>query len=121
MPWYSAHAILYVKFKDGKQDSFPAWENVYLINAPNIEEARVQAVQVASSATGDSQGTFKWNDRPAEWVFAGIRKILSVSHLGASSDLTSGDELTYSELSVPDEVSLRKLADGESVTIDYAD
>jgi hypothetical protein len=119
MPWHCAHAILYVRFKDGRQDFFPVWENVYLVEAESNEDACARAIEIAASVEGDSSGTFTWNDRPAEWVFVGIRKIVTVSHMAVGNNLASGDELTYSEFTVPDEASLRQLASGGPVPIEY--
>lgn len=121
MAWYCAHAILYVKFKDGRQDSFTVWENVHLIAAADGKEAHAKATQVARLAEGDCDGTFTWEHRPAEWVFAGIRKIIGVSHVEPSNELASGDELTYSEFSVPDAAALQRLAAGGAVTVEYVE
>jgi len=30
MSWYAASVIMYTKFKDGKQEKYPIWENVIL-------------------------------------------------------------------------------------------
>jgi hypothetical protein len=32
--WYTAHVIMYFKFKEGNQDSFTVWENVFLVELP---------------------------------------------------------------------------------------
>jgi hypothetical protein len=121
MSWHCAHAILYVKFKDGRQDSYPVWENIYRVEAENGKEAHAKAVKIASAAAGDSDASFRWNHRPAEWVFAGIRKIVVVSHENLGGKLANGDELTYSELTLSNEATLRKLVNGEPVTLDYVE
>ena len=121
MPWFCAHAILYVKFKDGNQDTYPIWENVYLVEAADEKEAWQRAIQIAARAEGDHNGTFRWEDRPAEWVFAGIRKVLSVSHEGEAGKLASGDELSYSELTAVDLAAMQQLVAGEAVNVEYTE
>jgi hypothetical protein len=79
-----------------------------------VEERAVERPRLDE---GDSRGSFRWSERPAEWVFAGIRKILSVSHNG--NNLSHVDELTYSEFSVADEKALRDLAAGREVAVEY--
>jgi hypothetical protein len=59
------------------------------------------------------------DDQPATLVFAGIRKVITVSHWEEEGKLCSLDEITYSEFQVADEESVRKLATGEEVTVEY--
>jgi hypothetical protein len=115
--WFAASAIMYVRFKDGQQDRFPIWENTLLIEAESHSSARAKAQDRATHDEGDSGGTFRWAERPAEWVFAGIRKVTQVSHEGAT--LGDGDEVTYSEFEVESEAALRALATGEEVSVRY--
>ena len=72
--WYAAHAVLWVRFKDGRQDAYPVWENVYLVHAASHDDARVKGARYATADEGDHSGSFVWDDLPAEWVFQGIRK-----------------------------------------------
>ena len=117
MAWYAASAIMYVRFKDGRQDHYPIWENILLVEAPSDSVAEERAIERARLDEGDSDATFRWNGRPAEWVFAGVRKILSVSH--ESDTLGDGDEITYSEFSVADEKALQDLSAGREVSLRY--
>src|SRR5258707_15486137 len=119
MPWFSAHAILYVRFKEGGQSEYPVWENVYLIEAPSSEAALDAARTRAREDEGDSSGSFTWNRRPAEWVFAGVRKLISVSHVGSGSQPRHGDEVTYSEHVVASMEAVRQLAEGQPVEVRY--
>jgi len=125
MAWFSAHVILYVKFKDGRQDSYPVWENIFLVQAGGEEEAMRKAVEYGKQGEGDSSGTFTWGGRPATWVLAGVRKLITCQGLASGPVGTSeeypkdGTEVSYSQFEVADEESLRKLADGEPVPIVY--
>src|SRR5260221_8991546 len=98
MPWIAAHAVLYVRYKDGPQTEFSVCENVYLIEGSDPEAALAIATRRARQEEGDANGTFTWNDRPSEWVFAGVRKLISVSQAGLEKGLGTGDEITCSEM-----------------------
>src|SRR2546430_10179643 len=121
MSWFAAHAIMSVRFKEGAQDSYPVYENVYLIEAADGSQALVEATARAEQDQGDSSGTLTWGDRPATIKLAGIRKVVAVSHHGSSEHLATGDEVTYSQFEVPDEASLQQLVDGEGVVVNYAE
>lgn len=121
MPWYAAHAIMYVRFKDGQQDHYPVWENVLLVKAEDGDAARRKAVAWAKQGEGDSENSFRWDGRPATWVFAGLRKVISVSHSGLNDVPGDGDEITYSEFDLADEQSLKALVGGDETTVKYVD
>ena len=40
MAWYAAHVIKYMRFKDGTQDRYPVYENIYLFQTESAEEAQ---------------------------------------------------------------------------------
>jgi Domain of unknown function (DUF4288) len=48
MAWFSAHIIIYTKFKDGIQDVFPVYENIVLIEADSSETAFEKAKVIGS-------------------------------------------------------------------------
>jgi len=117
MSWYAAHAVIYVRFKDGQQESYPFWENILLIEANSDEEALAKATQRAKEDEGDSHGTFTWSGRPAQWCFAGIRKLTSCE----DSDNKPGDgtEITYLEMEASDEDDFSRVINGEPVVVRY--
>ena len=119
MPWYAASAIMFVKFKDGNQDTYPVWENVHLIEATTPEEAEEKAIRRAREEEGDDSGSFTWNKKPATWVFAGLRKLLSVSHPDLDDNELDGAEVTFSEFEVTTEADLDALVNGEDVKVLY--
>lgn len=116
MPWFCAHAVVYFQFKDGKQDHFPVWENVYLIQASDAEQAWTKGIARARSDEGDFAGSLHFEDRPATLVFAGLRKVISVSHLGTEGQIADGDEVTFSQCRFADTDSFRKFVNGEEAT-----
>ena len=117
MSKYCAHIAMYVKFKDGKQDKYPIWENVYLIVANDEESALQKAQIIGKRISGDSDGSFYWGDRSAEWVFAGVRKLISCS----DDELDDGIELTYSEFEAKDEHQIQSFSSGKPVDIKYVE
>lgn len=119
MTWYIAHIIMFVRFKDGNQGKYPVWENLILIEASSGEEAWEKAELRAKEDEGDSQGSFTWDGRPATWVFAGIRKLITCGHRGERP--TSGTEVSYSEFEVATEEVLQKLVRGETVELTYVE
>ncbi len=114
MIWFSCHVVMSVRFKDGAQENFPVWENIYLIQADDAEAAVEKAVQIGLSLEGDSNGSFVWDERPAKWVFAGVRKCIKIVHSSQQSNSpTDGVELTYLDLRFEDEEKLRAFVEGD--------
>lgn len=117
MPWYAASVVMYTKFKDGVQDKYPIWENVLLIEAASPDEALERAAKRGKQDEGDSSGTYFYENRPATWVLAGIRKVIECAD--ADERPGNGTEITYSQMEVDTEEALSKLANGEPVTVRY--
>ena len=77
MTWYATHVIMDVVFREGHQDSYPVWENVFIVESADQETARTIAEGLGRDGEGDSNGSMKWEGRPASWVFAGVRKLVN--------------------------------------------
>ena len=117
MTWFVAHVVMSVRFKDGGQDRFPVWENIILIEARTESEAWEKAIVRGKEDAGDSNNTFTWDGRAAEWIYSGIRKIVISDYLGARPE--SGTEVTYSEFEVATAEDLESLVAGRSVKVVY--
>ena len=117
MNWYAAHLILYVKFKEPSQAYFPLWENIVLIQADMEDEAWTKAEQLGRDEEGDEDGTFRWDDKPATWVFAGVRQLL----LCVDPEERPGDgtEVTYSEMEVDSLAALEQFVSGQPATVRF--
>jgi hypothetical protein len=117
--WYAAHILLYVKRKEGATGKCPVWENIVLIKADSEEEAFAKATQRGKEEEGDDDGTFRWRGKPAEWVFAGIRKLT----LCEDPEKRPGDgsEVSYTEMEVESEQAVRKLLEGKPVAVRFRD
>lgn len=120
MTWYAAHIVMFVKLKKpDKQSEFPVWENVVLIKAASEESAFSKAEELGRADEGDDDGAFKWDGAPAEWKFAGVRKLtLCEDSSERPHDLT---EITYIEMTARSEKAIRDMVDGKQATVKLRD
>jgi hypothetical protein len=124
MPWYAAHIILYTKFSDGIQDTYPVWENVLMINAPTSDEAFDRAERKGRFEASGSEG-YTYGGRPATWVFAGIRKLneciedFDPEEQALGGMEVDGTEVTYSSFVLDSATALQQLVAGKSVSLVY--
>lgn len=119
MSWYAAHNILYVKLKNTSQSRFPVWENIVLVQADTEGEGFVKAERLGQEQAGDDGGSFRWGGAPAEWIFAGVRKLT----LCDTTDDRPGDgsEISCTELELPSLDAVERLTAGEPVAVQYND
>ncbi|WP_137940513.1 DUF4288 domain-containing protein [Chitinivorax sp. B] len=114
MTWYAAHVVLQVQFKEGKQDRFPVWENIYLINAETDEDALSKAESIGASLEGDRDGSFFWDDIPSRWVYRGVRKILEISNpWDVDNRPGDGCEVTFETFEFSDVDNLKRFVNCE--------
>ena len=119
MSWYAAHVLMYVRLKDRTQDHFPIWENIILLNANSEEDAFIKAEKRGHEDAGDDDASFRWAGEPAEWVFAGVRKLTSCED--SERRPNDGTEITFLEMQVSSKRDIEKLLEGEPVTINVMD
>lgn len=120
--WYCAHAIFYFEFKYEEQDSYLVHENVYLIQAVDEFSAMGKAIEIAKENEDLSEDDhLELNEKPARYLFAGIRKLITVSNYDKENEdiIESGVEATYSELEVDNLNQVRKLSEGSFVEVLY--
>jgi hypothetical protein len=117
--WYAAHLLVYVKLKEGGGAKTRVWENIVLIKAGSEEEAFAKAMQRGKADEGDDDGTFRWGGKPAQWVFAGVRKLT----LCEDPERRPGDgtEVSYTELEVQSEQAVAKLLEGKPAVVRFRD
>jgi hypothetical protein len=106
MTWFAAHIIMAVKLKAKRQTRIPVWENIVLIEAGSEAEAFAKAEERGHSDEGDSDGTFRWNGQRAEWVFAGVRKLVECED--PEERPTDGTEVSYSQFELSSKQALAK-------------
>jgi hypothetical protein len=117
--WFAAHLVMYVKLKEHERKTVPVWENIVLIRAASEDEAFAKAEKRGEADAGDDGGTFRWDGKPARWVFAGVRKLT----LCEPADERPGDgtEVSHTELRVSSEDAVKKLVKGDVVGVHYHD
>jgi len=120
--WFCAHAIFYFKLLNSEQKSFLIHENVYLVFASDTCAATTVAKEIAKEYedTGE-EGNLELNEEKAAFLFAGIRKVISVeTHPGSDrANELSGLEVTYSVYEVDTLEEVLKLTRGEMVDVLY--
>lgn len=118
--WYSAHLIFY--FSVEGQDSVLVHENVHLIEADDDDAAHESAENIGREGEDlNADGTLFLNDLPAQYRFAGVRKVISVETTPdtAVGKIVSGIEVTYSQFEVDTVSQVTQLANGEFVDVLY--
>ena len=115
--WFAAHVVMWVKYTDHKQKTFPLWENVILIRARSVEEAFTKAEAHGQRMAGNEKPTFTWGGKPAAWVFGGVRKVTACDDSAERPD--DGTEITYTQMRVRSAAALKKFLDGEPVGVQY--
>lgn len=120
---FCAHVVIWMKYKDGVQNEYPIWENVYLVKANTEDEAWEKAEKKGREECEDDDG-LEVDGRPARWTYGGVRKLISVIDISffeckIHESMEDIIELTWSEFTVLDKISLDKLIAGESVIINY--
>ena len=109
-----------IRFQDGVQDKYPAWENVLLIEALSVEEAYSKAEHYGREDESSQDELLTWEGRPARLVFGGVRKVIEIRNASERRDEPGdGAEITYSQFDLDSEESLSKLIKGEEVPVLY--
>lgn len=123
MTWYAASIIICIKLKTGKQESFPVYENVILVEGKTPEEAKQKAIMIGHEEESLDDG-LRLDDKPATRYFVGIRKLINISNPVTVDDLDetppiSGTEITYSLFNLKTLEEVENLAKGAEVNVHY--
>jgi len=115
MPWYGVHVVMAVRFKDGNQNAFPAWENLFLVEAATPAAAERRGQKLGQEIAGDAGGSMQWNGRAARWEFIGVRKSVEISGKAPlKHEPGDGTEVSYNKMEFDGEQALRDYARGLS-------
>ena len=125
MPWFIAHAILSLEHLEEPRDHCLVWENLLLVEAPDAQVAwalaEARAIEDATPEDmlflPDGRPCNRLGGRPAKWRYAGVRKVVQVSHETEQGLLRSGDEVSYNEFEVSSPAEADSLARGEAVLL----
>lgn len=119
MKWFAAHVVMVVKLKAGAQSRFPVWENIVLICAKSEREAWAKAESHGRRDAGDDDGTFRWGGKPAEWLFAGVRKLTACETIADRPG--DGTEISFNELELDSMAAVERLAAGDPTPVKVND
>jgi hypothetical protein len=124
MSWYAASLIFVFRVQKGKQERFPVWENVYLLESQSAEDAWRKAEEFGRTEQVDDE-SLTLDDEPAFLRFSGVRKVVAIQNpfpttpnADPPSDKT---EITYSEFTLNSEEDVKRLVAGECVALVYED
>src|SRR5207253_9332362 len=112
---FAAHLGLYVKLNRPRQNRFPIWDNIILLQANSEEEACGNAEARGHDDAGDCAGTFRWGGQPATWVFAGVRKLATCDN--ESKRPGDGTEIGYFEMELASTKEISQLVEGLPVAV----
>ena len=122
MTWYAATIISVVRVRSGKQKTFPAWEDVCLIEAASDEDAFEKAESLGKSREIDDQTTML-DGVPASVVYLGVRKVGKIINPFPEppdeSPPKHGSEISFSKYTLGSASDLDKLVQGKSVSVIY--
>lgn len=116
MSWYAAHLVQYFKRRKGPQSRFLVWENIILVRAASADEAYRKAEQRGRQEEDVDDDTLMIGGHPARLVFAGVRKVTLCEEDHARP--TDGSEVSYNEFMLRSEASIKKLVEGDAVTVE---
>lgn len=86
-----------------------------LVEASSEEKAFTKAEAIGRGEEGDEDGTFRWGKHPAQWVFAGVRKL---TECAVSPDRRyDGMEVTFTEYDLDSHEAVKKLTQGKPVQV----
>jgi len=122
MSWYAASLIFVFRVRKGKQEHFPVWENVYLIEARSDHDAWKKAEELGRTERIDDE-SLTVDDQPASLQFGGVRKLVTIQNpfpASPNAEVPSDrSEITYSTFTLNSEEDLKQLVTGGSVTLVY--
>ncbi len=121
MNWYAGHIVMCLELNHDPQEAFMVYENVVLIGAESPEEAMRKAEAQGRSEEEGPDDSTTLDGKPARWMFAGVRKVVSCLCYPDGEKPGDGDELTYNTYYLKSLDEVAKLARGESVTLEYDD
>ena len=106
---------MFVEFKNSPQKNFPVWENIVLIESESEDEAFEKAEGYGRLGEGDDDGSFRWGNQPARWVFAGVRKLTECVLLADRPG--DGTEVSFNELEVESRAAIDRFVAGDPVKV----
>lgn len=124
MAWYAAHIVIGIMPIQRPSETILVHENVVLVEAPSETDALGKAKAIGQTEAALQDG-LTLNGAPAKRVFAGVRKLITVSNPETSNldqdKPSDGTEITYSVYEVSNEEVLKEFAAGSEVAVKYVE
>lgn len=124
MTWYCASIVTTIKVKEGDQNTFPVFEDFYLIEADDRNTALKKAEKLGLQLQALDDG-LTLSGIPAQREFLGVRKMRSVYNPPDkeldNAPPANGTEVSHSYFELKNEEDLKKFATGKRVEVDYID
>lgn len=123
MTWYAAHVVLSIRPRK-KGVSITLYENVFLVEAKDSDEARRMAEDIGKKSVVGYSG-LEVDGVPTICNYEGVRKIINISNpfpLDQDEDRpVSGTEITYTEFQAKDFKDIRDFMKGWEVDLKYVE
>jgi hypothetical protein len=124
MTWFTASVLTAIRTLDEIQESIPIFEDFFLIEANNREDAQQEAERIGQEQA-DIDDELTLYGKPARRIFLGIKKVRSIYNpppFDIDSDRpVNGTELTHSYFEVATFDEAERLAKGTPVKVLYID
>lgn len=124
MTWFAASALIAIRKTTNENGPWLVYENVILVEAENSDEASAVAAGISRAEIAVDDG-FTIDNISTVKTFAGIRKLVNISNphpLDQDQDRpVTGTEITYSLYKIGNAADLKKLANGEEVSVQYVE
>ena len=122
MEYYAAHTVIAFQRVDGV-GPVSVLENIYLIRGKSPEEA-MESARKLSELEAQNNGGFEINGVPANCVYGGVRKLITICNdepPGNDSRPDDGSEISYLSYEVGSLEDIERLASGDACDIHLVD
>lgn len=118
---FCAHVICYFRLKDEPNETYLVHENVYFVYAVDAHSGWSEAERIGKESEDLSpDGHLELNEKKAEYIYAGVRKLIEILHDGRdSASGLHGLELTYSVFESDSLAEIEALVAGDMVELLY--
>ncbi len=106
-----------MRYRQGSPEPHYLMEDVVLLEARNPSEARALAEQRGRSDSNEDDLTFRCDDRPAYWAFAGVRMVMDCDD--PAERPSSGTEITYLRYRAAKSEDVDRLLARDSVDVEF--
>jgi hypothetical protein len=115
--WYAAHVVMRIRYREPHPGPLYVMENIVLVEAANPQDSKGVAEAHGRQDANPDDMSFRCDDRPAFWEYAGVRVVVSCDD--AEERPGTGSEVTYMEYRVESDAALQELLSGKPTTVEF--